>query len=56
MRFDKFQAVKASIGIGVVCTSPGSGGVDNGSMGCGGGELGFVAMIYFQVACLKGSG
>jgi len=51
MRFDEFQAAKPIIGIGVGCTSPGSGGVDKGSMGCGGGELGFVAMICFQVAC-----
>ena len=32
------------MGIGVVCTSPGSGGVDRGSTGSGGGTFGLVAM------------
>ena len=32
------------MGMGVVCTSPGSGGVDSGSRGSGGGTAGLVAM------------
>ena len=32
------------MGMGVVCTSPGSGGVDRGVTGSGGGTLGLVDM------------
>lgn len=38
-----------TIGMGVVWTSPGSGGVDSGVTGSGGGTLGLVAMALFQV-------
>jgi len=37
------------MGMGVVWTSPGSGGVDSGVTGSGGGTLGLVAMAFFQV-------
>lgn len=42
------------MGIGVVCTSPGSGGVDKGVTGSGGGTLGLVAMAFFQGWVLVG--
>lgn len=38
----------AIMGMGVVWTSPGSGGVDKGSTGSGGGTFGLVAMAIFQ--------
>jgi hypothetical protein len=38
------------IGIGVGWISPGSGGVDKGWTGSGGGALGLVAINCFQVA------
>lgn len=40
----------ADMGMGVVCTSPGSGGVERGSTGSGGGTLGLVAMASFQLS------
>ena len=36
------------MGMGVDCTSPGSGGVDNGTMDSGGGTFGLVAMARFS--------
>ena len=44
------------IGIGVGWISPGSGGVDKGWTGSGGGALGLVAINCFQVAWLEGWG
>jgi len=43
------QLTVSTIGMGVVWTSPGSGGVDKGSTGSGGGTLGLVAMDCFQL-------
>ena len=37
-----------AIGIGVVCTSPGSGGEEIGGKGSGGGTFGLVAMLISQ--------
>lgn len=42
--------------MGVGCTSPGSGGVDKGWTGSGGGTFGFVAMLCFQFFWGKGLG
>lgn len=39
-------STETTIGMGVVCTSPGSGGVDSGSTGSGGGTLGLVAIGF----------
>ena len=44
------------IGIGVGWTSPGSGGVDSGVTGSGGGTLGLVAMFFFQAGFDEASG
>jgi hypothetical protein len=42
------------MGIGVVCTSPGSGGEEIGGKGSGGGTFGLVAMAIFQVFTVEG--
>jgi len=39
----RFFAYITVIGMGVVCTSPGSGGVSRGGSGSGGGVFGLVA-------------
>ena len=44
------------IGRGVGCTSPGSGGVDSGMTGSGGGALGLMAIFFFQEGFEEGSG
>jgi len=43
-----FERSCHTMGMGVVWTSPGSGGVDKGSTGCGGGTFGLVAIGIFQ--------